>query len=331
MQKIYLFCLAIIVSLILISCEKDFNLNAEWKDITIVYSILDQDDTEHYIKITKAFTTGEDGNAIEIAQIPDSLYYDTTDLKVIVSEWKDGIEKKSYLVNPVLDTNKESGAFFSDWQILYKFNADLDEDNIYKLKIENLTSGKVISSESLIVHDFTIDKPRAGGSASFTSVNPTDIIWFSAKNGRRYQITIRFNFKEKSFGSDTIERYTDWVFSPLNSLNTNGGREMKIQYSGQGFYDNINATVPYDDPALEGNIDARIHGYVDYIFSVADDELNTYLDINEPNNSIVEDRPAYTNIDNGIGIFCSRYNKVRSLPLSAPSAEKLRDQGLQFE
>ncbi len=331
MRKIYLFFLAIVATIIWVSCEKDFNLNAEWKDITIVYSIFDQNETEHYIKINRAFTTGDGGNAQKIALIPDSLYYDTTKLDVTISEWENGVKKKTYIVNPIIDTNKVAGTFFSDWQILYKLDANLDQNNTYKLQIENLNTGKIISAETILVNNFTIDKPTAGGSASFTNTKPKDIVWYSAKNGRRYQVTIRFNFKEKSIDSDTIERFTDWIFSPVKSIDTDGGQEMKIQYVGQGFYDNVEATVPYDDPAKEANVNARVHGYVDYIFSVADDELNTYLDVNEPNNTIVEDRPSYTNIDNGIGIFCSRYNKTRSLPLSAPSAEVLRDMGLRFK
>ncbi len=331
MRKIYLLYLAIVATLFLLSCEKEFNLNAEWKDITIVYSVFDQTDTEHYIKINRAFTTGNDGNANQIAMIPDSLFYDTMNLKVTVGEWENDVWQKDYPVYPIIDTNKEAGAFFSDWQILYKLDATLDEENTYKLKIENLTSGKIISAQTILVQDFTIDKPWAGGNASFTNTKPKDIIWYSATNGRRYQITLRFHFKEKSFDSDTIERYADWVFSPVNSLNTDGGREMKTQYVGQGFYDNLQATIPYDDPAKENNIEGRVHGFVDYIFTVADDELNTYLDVTEPNNSIVEDRPSYTNIENGIGIFCSRYNKVRTLPLSAPSAEQLRNMSLHFK
>lgn len=331
MKRTFLLLTVFLTALLLISCEKDFDLNADWKDITIVYGILDQNETEHYVKINRAFTTGPGGNANQIAMIPDSLYYDTTALDVVITEWENGSKKNTYQLIPVVLHNKEPGAFFSDWQILYKFNANLNHDRLYRLEINNTKRNKLISSETNLVHDFTIDKPRAGSKASFTSVNPVDVEWYSADNGRRYQLTIRFHYKEKSFDSDTIERYADWVFSPVNSLDTEGGEEMEMQYTGQGFYDNLQATVPYDDPAKEGNIDARIYGNVDFILTVANDELNIYLDVNEPSSSIIEDRPSYTNIDNGIGIFCSRFKKVRTLPLAAPSAEKLRQMSLHFE
>lgn len=331
MKNQSLFFTVIIAALLLISCEKDFELNAEWEDITVVYSIFNQNDTEHFIKINRAFTTGSDGNANHIALIPDSLYYDTTNLVVKVIEYENGVEKGQYNANPVVLYNKDNGTFFSDWQILYKFNADLNEDNIYQLQIENVKRNKFIESETNLVNDFYIDKPNAGGSASFVSINPVDIKWTSAKNGKRYQITIRFHYKEKSIASDTIERYSDWVFSPVTSIDTKAGREMKIQYTGKAFYDNLDATVPYDDPVKEDSVLGRVNGLVDFIFTVANDELNTYLDVTEPNNSIVEDRPTYSNIENGIGIFCSRYNKVRTKPLSAPSIEELRERSLKFK
>lgn len=37
------------------SCETDFDINADWKDITVVYGALNQNDSIHYIRIQKLF------------------------------------------------------------------------------------------------------------------------------------------------------------------------------------------------------------------------------------------------------------------------------------
>jgi hypothetical protein len=55
--------LLLLIPLAFTSCETDFELNAEWKDITIVYGILNQNDTAHYIRIQKAFLRRRQCNA----------------------------------------------------------------------------------------------------------------------------------------------------------------------------------------------------------------------------------------------------------------------------
>ena len=53
------------------------------------------------------------------------------------------------------------------------------------------------------------------------------------------------------------------------------------------------------------------------------DELSTYIDLNRPSNSIIQERPAYTNISNGIGIFSCRHTKKYSYNLASYSIDSL--------
>ena len=47
------------------------------------------------------------------------------------------------------------------------------------------------------------------------------------------------------------------------------------------------------------------------MFAVADEDFTIYMDINGPSNSIVQERPAYSNVSGGVGLFSSRYSKIR--------------------
>ena len=58
---------------VLFSCNKELKVNANWKDVTVVYGLLDQTADTTFIKVTKAFL-GE-GNALQFAQVPDSSNY----------------------------------------------------------------------------------------------------------------------------------------------------------------------------------------------------------------------------------------------------------------
>jgi len=55
------------------SCSTDVDINAPWKDITVVYGLLNQNDNIHYIKVNKAFLG--DASAYEMAAISDSVNY----------------------------------------------------------------------------------------------------------------------------------------------------------------------------------------------------------------------------------------------------------------
>ena len=48
----------------------------DFKETAVVYGLLDQSDSVHYVKINRAFIGP--GNSLEFAQIPDSNYFETT-------------------------------------------------------------------------------------------------------------------------------------------------------------------------------------------------------------------------------------------------------------
>ena len=61
-------------------------------------------------------------------------------------------------------------------------------------------------------------------------------------------------------------------------------------------------------------------------------DLKTYIDVNEPITGIVQERPQFTNINNGIGLFSSRYTREYvNLPLSPESLDYLiNNSGIEF-
>ena len=44
--------------------------------------------------------------------------------------------------------------------------------------------------------------------------------------------------------------------------------------------------------------------------TAGNDDLNTYMQVNEPVTSIVTERPIFTNVENGIGLFGSKYSRT---------------------
>jgi len=297
-------------STLFVSCEDDFNVNAEWKDITVVVGLLSQNDTMHYIKINKAFLGP--GNALEFAQIADSSNY-PNNLEVVVEERNGNNLLRTLVFDTTTIFNKEPGLFYYPKQVLYRTYAALNQEYSYKLIVRNKSTGKEITAVTPLVKSFSIEKPQAFDRAAFDGENPKKTEWISAVNGRRYELVIRFHFTEM-LAADTsqkTEKYIDMnVFSGIRSPDSDGGVPMEYVYYGSPFFHALNTKVTVD-PLL-----IRRVGLVDFIFSVGADELSTYMDATASGTSIIRERPDYTNITNGIGIFSSRFITIRSLELS---------------
>jgi hypothetical protein len=301
-----------IILVLLNSCNKDFSINAEWQDITVVYGLLSQNDSVHYLKITKAFLGP--GNALEYSQIPDSSNYPVGEITVRIDEFDPS--GQNFLRSIPFDTltihSKEAGdtIFYYPDQRVFVAHALLDESRIYKLMIHNNKTGKDITSETSLVQNFSIQKPdpfSPNEKSVFLPNSQSSVKWTSAAGGKRYQLLIRFHYSERPAndpGAVWVQDSVDWpVFSNELSKTTGGGEEMVKAFSGDAFYSVLANPVT----GIPVNPDlVRFAGKVDYIFSTASEELNTYMNVTEPSTTVVQYKPPYTNITNGIGLFSSR-------------------------
>jgi hypothetical protein len=316
---------------VLYSCEEDFDLTAPYKDITVVYGLIDLTEDTTYLRINKAFL-GE-GNVLEMAKVEDSSVYNT-DLAAVIEEWSNGNLMATYQLDTMRIDTKEDGLFYNPYQLLYYAGFEVNPDMHYKLKVE--VKNKVITGETYPVNDFSMTQPSAG--SKFIQFRPglqSAVEWNSAKYGRRYEVLIRFNFNELKEGNpDTLARKVDWFLGTQKSQDIQGGEEMYAPYLNDAFYallaDTYGSGVPYADPAEEALVTERFTVNVEFIISVGGDELNTYMEVNEPSNSIVQDKPDYTNLDNGLGIFSSRYRKVREKSIHPETITEILNLDLKF-
>ena len=332
MKKLAIILVAV---LSLASCSTDVDLIGEYEDITVVYGLLNQTDSISYLKINKAFL-GE-GNALIMAQEPDSSSY-KNNLSVVMEAWKEGSLVKTFTFDTTTIYNKEEGTFYYPEQVIYRCVTyqQLEEESLYRLIITNNLTGKIITASTPLVSDFPILKPIANNPVKPTihfpdNDFPKDLEWLSAKYGKLYNVIMRFHYKEKfNNTTDTLYKYIETAYAPKKSENLEGGEEMLIQFANNSFYKFLEQNVPYE-PSKEATVSARYALSVEYIFSVAGDDFNTFLEVNDPSSSIVQERPEYTNVGNGIGIFSSRFNKSRLYYISSLTEEILITKGLKFE
>jgi hypothetical protein len=323
MKALRFLTLLILPVILLISCTKDLNINDDWKEIMIVYGLLNPNDSVHYIKITKAFLGP--GNALQYAQIADSSNFKN---KLIVSldEYNGQTLVNSMLLDTTMLYNKDSGLFYFPDQLVYVAHAQLNADHEYRINIRDTVSEVQVTSATNLVNNFNIKAPNSFSKANFVQGSLTTAEWTSAKYGRMYQLNIRFDYWEVNISdtSQRVKKSVKWlVFEDMKSRSLDGGEDMTAGFYGDGFFYTIKAKVPVD-PAVY-----RIPDSVEYIFTVASEDLSNYIEVTDPSNTIVQEKPIYTNIENGIGIFSSRTDNTifspRKLRLSDRTYDSLVD------
>jgi hypothetical protein len=305
----------------LISCEEDFNINAPYKDITLVFGLMDPGEDTIFLKINKAFLG--DGNVMEMAKIEDSSIY-VTALQATIEEWDNGNFIRSYDLDTITLNNKEEGIFYNPYQLIYYTPFEPVTTSQYRLKVN--VNNKEITATTYLVNDFSIKKPSAGSPfIQFKTGTDGTIEWNSAKFGKRYETVIRINYKEVFVDNpDTVFKYIDWGMGTKKSISDNGDEDMIIKYSNNAFYSFLGNQVPYEDPSMEAKVKERFTNNIDVIIAVAADDLNLYMEVNEPSNSIIQERPEFSNVTNGLGLFSSRFKNSRTKKIHPETIQEIK-------
>jgi hypothetical protein len=149
--------LPVILMFFIVSCSEKFKVAAPYKNITVVYGLMDMADTAHYIRIQKAFLDQEK-SALAMAQTPDSSFYAHLNVRIErfnfsnQSIWLDTIHLNR--VDLKLEGyQKQPGVFFTAPNYAYKFTNRLDPGYIYRLVVTNPATGETDSADAPVIND----------------------------------------------------------------------------------------------------------------------------------------------------------------------------------
>lgn len=311
---------------ILFSCSEKIDLIGDFKETAVVYGLLDHSDSLHYVKITRAFIGP--GNAVEIAQIEDSSYFNTVDATIeeldgnnIVRTWilrdttienKDtnGLfyapNQKVYYFQTLPTTTSSSGAFGTIQTSPNPMLTSLNPEYEYRLKAV-INSGQFeVSSTTSLVNGITTTATSQNFTFKFAS-NPgeyksTSVTISNSGNAHVVNVNIGVNIAEY-IGLDAISKTIEWQIGESDVLPNS---PKTFSANGQTFYNLVENNVT--DDAL---IDQRNFLGFEVTVTGGSEDLNNYILVNQPSSSLAQNKPTYTNLDvtNGyrvIGIFSSR-------------------------
>lgn len=307
-----------IIAALIASCSTDVELNADWQETTVIYGLLDQNESLHFIKVNKTYLG--DGSALDFAQVRDSSEYDTSIVNGVVQEIINGSINRSWMLKDTVLTNKLEGIFYGPEHTAYYFEEPaLDPDAEYRLTvtINYGDSTKEVTAETELVRPFIIINPNATPQSTIGFANASTaslpyrtspVEWVSSEGAKRYNLQIRFKYWEVT-ATDTIVRHLYWNLGDYKTLTADGGETINTTVDGESFFQFIQARMESNPELTSPNVIKRLFKGIDFILAVAGEDLNTYMEVNEPVTGVVQERPQFTNVTNGIGVFSSRFSQ----------------------
>mgnify|MGYP002521589348 CR=1 FL=1 len=305
------------------SCSTDVEIYADYKDVAIIYGMLNHRADTNYVKITRAFCGTNDNpiNAREVALISDSSNYpDKLDVRIMELKSTLGgtyqFTGREFALDTITIHNKGEGVFYSPDQVLYytteQFNTGTNGDRYkYRLLVVK-PDGDTVTAQTTMVgnEEFSI----LSGSANF-QLAPTDamgkIIFKADGMASLYDVKMQFNYSEehvgqemkwknvsRSFGTRSINEYTRLE----GTANT-----YYLEYSMNWLFNALESAIG-GDTIVDANHPEVIRHVGNFVVSISagGDELNIYYSANQAQlNSPMSLISVYSNVDGGYGLFSS--------------------------
>jgi hypothetical protein len=304
-------CCIAVVALSFTSCKPDVELTSDYKDVTVVYGLLNPLDQQQYIKIYKGYLTKD--NALVWAKDLDNIsYYNdiTVKLEEYYPESAGGELRYTYVLDTVMSVQKNYGVFASPTQVLYRMKKSIREGYRYRLVIENKNTGRVVTSETTTISNMAFNIPL-GTSHSISTINLNkDDPWTVGFKTNSWPenayavdayVTFRYIEKNKVTGDTVHKAVSDVRVSPGF-----------IAGNETSFKPNVIYRILKENIEVNDNVWRFPDTYecIDIKLWACDQVYYTYYKTAQPSSSIVQDRVNYTNIETddnmALGFFASR-------------------------
>lgn len=299
------------LALVFATCSTDFELNQP-TETPVLFGVLDPSADTQWVKLNKSFLG--DGNNFEYAAINDCTEYDNVTITV---EENGGANRTWILSETYVPVDNSSGIFYTDSQKVYYFvpGSALDPAASYSIKGEFDDNKPTVEATTSLIGTFGFDglfKAQLFGGLEFENgtglpspnyIDNFKVKWNLGEDAKRYDLTIRFHYTEHFNSGGSAEKYIDWFQGSQTTINTDGIGQMERTINTELFYQFIQTHPQLADLT---DVQKRVAQNFEFILTAAHDELNTYIEINEPVSGIVTERPTFTNVTNGIGIFSAK-------------------------
>ena len=310
--------LLIALATLLSACENELDLIEDWKDIPIVYGIVDPSDTAHYFRIERAFVS-EDRSGYELAAEIDSVYYKNLDASILNDDT--GVSFPLELVDGNLEGYvRTDGLFPQSPNYLYKvMSEDLalkgDEEITLKFKREGIDEVVQSSIRTVGKYNFVRPRPDDPEKINLSYANHLTIRWIRSDNAVAYEVYIIVRYLEANT--------SDYIFEPKEVLweAASNVEDNSVMLESKNFYLFMNSALEAS-PNLVRQFDE-----LEFRVVAIGKELDDYIDIGGANLGITasQEIPQYSNLSEGLGVFSSKWEiALDGLYLAGPTLDSLK-------
>ena len=332
----YLLFVVMAMVMVMASCSTDVDLYADYKDVPVVYGLIDAQADTNYIKITKAFCGTNDSpiNAYDVALIYDSSNYPEK-LNTFIEELKStaGQPYKPTGRRLQLDTitihNKHDGVFYSPDQILYytteRFNTNKANNKYrYRLNIVKPEGDTATAETCVLGGNIQIGSATAHFYAAPSHAMST-LTFSSTEDAVLYEFGMKFKYREAHAGQPIQSKEVSWSYGgkPIGAYEKVEGTENYYL-----FYYSVNTLFYLLEKAIGNDTvwDDNHPNVVRYIddfevsVSASAEDFYIYYQSLQPGLSLSTE---YSNVKGGYGLFSTRIFVKRVIPLSTHTLQDL--------
>jgi hypothetical protein len=280
---------------LIVSCETEININTDNQDVPIVYCVLNSADSFQYVRIQKTYLI--DQAALNNPPEQDSMLF-TGEIVISLERWSGGQVKETVRFTPTLEIPKDSGFFPNEKNILYKAKVKIVPNQLYRLYIYLGSKERVLFAEASSVGNLTVIDPIPLPERKISLYPGTNYTcrWSPVANAGVYQVILQFNYRETIGGIAKI-RSLNW---PQTFASPGSDAEyLSNDISGSRFMHIL------QDNLMSGN--GIIREVIGMNFQIVSGslEMKYYIESTAPAEGALMEKPVYSNITNGIGLFCS--------------------------
>ncbi len=351
MYKLVSIIVGALALLLFSTCSTDFELNSDWKEVAVVWGLLDVSQDRQYIRLSRAYLS--ESSATEIASIPDSIYFEnaSVQLKAYSSTQYVGQGEQSIWINSrnryelptdanlrktidmikvdasvTEDPDKDpNGLFATQPYQLYYTDEPLNPDHLYELVVTT-DRGEIVRAVTVLISSLSSTNPRNNGefNLSGNNSNRSEKIEWKSGTAQVFDVNIEFRYREELNNDPsvfTLDTFRYIVASGKTLDNNDIGKELGQEVRIETFLSSLANYI-----GIEGSENyKRFFRSLSMNFYSGSRTLKEYIEVSAVDSGISngQAKPIFTNIENGIGLFGSTYKESINANLDGSSLKVL--------
>ena len=320
----------ICLSFLFHACSTDVDLYADYKEVPVIYGVLDAWADTNFIKITRAFYV--EGDPYESALNPDSSNY-LGKLDVRLVEYCNGDFVREIVLDTLTIHDKIDGFFYAPSQKMYYTTERLplnDRNKKYSYDLKVDFPNQTINTKADLVGDagFEVQSLGLNFSKQYIGATSRRFLFHPAINAASYDVSLAFTYKElRTPDGDTLPRRMEWkigTYSDYELAHNLDDNCYVFYYRPEVFYSVLEQFI--GDDTAQG-IQRFIVDYpAEVIITAGGNKLTQYIHMSESLVVPGQGEGDLSFVDGGAGVFSSKITLRRKMRLAGETVPDLLEE-----